>query len=192
MTIHVFDFDGVLACGRYDAIYKLPVEEGEAALLDWACGHYRLNRDPSVQYNRHAVVMAWINEQQMGTVPGPMLKKVKEAEAAGEPWFLLTARSVEDAIVLVGRYLDHNSLNPAEMFFVGRGGKTAQLTYLATSYPDQDVIFYDDSVSHIDAAKALPLSNLKPVLVSDGQNEDAGRILYEQIQFDLEQRRLND
>lgn len=192
MAVHVFDFDGVLICGRYDAIYRLEEEVGEAELLSWACGHYGLMPDRNLAYNRHRVVQAWMNEQDMSSVTGPLFDKVKEVHEAGMPWYILTARSTEDAIVMVGKFLDEHGLNPLETFFVGRAGKTAQLKWLSDFHSDRDIYFYDDSAGHIADAKDLNLSNLHAELIDDGNDRVAGRVLYEQIQLDLEQRRKDD
>lgn len=175
--IHIYDFDGVLADPTEDAIYRLPVTSEEQSFLDRTSEFYDFRRDHDDAYTRHVAVQYCLADLRLPIEAGPCLAS---AQVSQDPMFILTARSAPPAVDRVNNFLRQFKLNPQETFFVGRAGKIAQLSYVCQNTSDV-VRFYDDSPAHIEAAKALGLSNLESFLVKPFIDFNRVETLYQEI-----------
>lgn len=146
----VFDFDGVLTSPVEDLAYKLPKRPGERRLLEGEARRHGIDSAIyDTPYLRHLVLQAALEE--LGELPdeGPLLPLARELTTARRPFFVLTARSGRAAIKRMMAYLDHHSLEPQEIFCVGRVPKGRQLALVsATILEGQRVVYFEDTVRH--------------------------------------------
>lgn len=153
--LYVFDFDGVLSSGFEHAITLLPPEEGEAARLREAVGHFDLRCEHmAVGYQRHLVYQAAAYQLGLRITPGPALDFARQVQAAKAPWFLLTARSGWYASTRLMQFLDAHRLRPTEMFQIGRVPKDRQFGILLKEHPSHAVFYMEDTPGHIEMVQA--------------------------------------
>jgi hypothetical protein len=146
----VFDFDGVLTSPVEDLAYRLPERPGERPLLDREARQHGIVPDIyDTRYLRHLVLQAAL--EGLGELPakGPLLPLARELSRAKRPFFILTARSGRAAIARLMAYLQHHSLEPQEIFCVGRVPKGRQLALVGTSVRDGGLaVYFEDTVRH--------------------------------------------
>ena len=155
-AIFFFDFDGVLAEQCEEKVYRLdelPMErrklEEQAELVGIDSGLY-----PDTKYLRHLVYQALA----YGTTPEPHMEAQRFAcnlGNAGDPYFIVTARSGLWAVERMLNFVGLWCLNPQEVFCLGRSSKADLLAKLRTDWPDRPFVFFEDTQKHIDACVAL-------------------------------------
>lgn len=178
MTVHVFDFDGVLAHPIEDAIFRLEPYEAEESFLKDAAHSYGLPHYSNAKYLRHVIVQHVMLDAGVPCLPGPLLDTAKDCSLH----YILSARSSAPAVSRAMEFLIHHDLFPAETFFVGNGGKNPNLEWICREANDE-VVFWDDTMHHIDKANELELTNLKVEFVDTTKlvNEEMAMQLYSQI-----------
>ena len=178
MTVHVFDFDGVLAHPVEDAIFRLEDCDAERQFLADAADSFGLPQYSNQKYLRHVVVQHVMFDAGVPCLPGPLLDTARESGLH----YILSARSSAPAVARALEFLSHHELYPAETFFVGNGGKNPNLTWICQE-ADDEVVFWDDTMSHIDKANELKLPNLRVEFVDTTKlvNEEMACKLYDQI-----------
>jgi hypothetical protein len=86
-------------------------------------------------------------------------------------------------------YLDVMHLYPQEVFCVGRGSKITALSKMLDEWPDRQIIFFDDSMRHINDACSINNERLTVVHVEWPTCEvEADDLRYRVIMSDRDER----
>lgn len=164
-AIHVFDFDGVISDKLEDDIYSLPPVEGEDALLDQLSDKLNIKCDGmDVRYRRHLLYQAALYELSIPILEGPAFSLAKKI-ASQRPSFFLTARAGWHATKRLRQFCESKELIPTEIFQVGRTKKNNQLLLITDEFPQAEVFFYEDSLSHLENAMEIGLDRLELIYV---------------------------
>lgn len=154
----LYDFDGVLADGLEDAIYKLPEIDSEKEVLITAAKNFGISTriyEKDIRYLRHLVFQEAAYRAQKPIKPGPLLEQAMEKSNDNIPIFIVTARSGPSAIRRMLDFLSSHGLVAQEIFCVGRVSKTSQISYVLKKLAVRHVYFFDDSGRHISNAKNM-------------------------------------
>lgn len=161
--VHVFDFDGVLASGLEEAVYRAPSLTAEEDLIAELRARFSIRCESMPHaYQRHLIYQhakLLLAEQ---IEHGPALETARLA-GRDAPLFILTARSGLAAIRRMHAFLDAHAILPTEVFHVGRVEKTAQLRLIAAEHGASTIKFYEDSEKHIRVAQAADIKTLEPI-----------------------------
>lgn len=155
-ALFFFDFDGVLATQDEEKMFRLPASEGEREKLDkLAYDHgVETNIYPDTGYLRHLVFQSYQGDRPIEPHQA-MLSFANQLSHDAEPYFIVTARSGFGAVRRVMNYLDRYYLDPQEVFCLGRAGKADLFAKLRADWPDRPFVFFEDSLHHIEACRAL-------------------------------------
>lgn len=167
-AIFFFDFDGVLADQEEEKLYRLPegsLERGQlvakAELIGIDAGLY------STAYLRHLVYQALECDSHV-FLHNEAARMAGDLQQAGEPFFIVTARSGFFAVQRLMATLAWARLYPQEVFCLGRSSKADLLVKLRLDWPDRPFVYFEDSQHHIEATKAIGDPNLTIVEVTWG------------------------
>lgn len=165
-AIFFFDFDGVLADQEEEKLFRLPVVslereqlEGKAALIGIDASLY------STSYLRHLVYQALECDTRV-CLHEEAEDMAMDLQLAGEPFFIVTARSGYYAVLRLMETLQWARLLPQEVFCLGRSSKADLLVKLRNDWPDRPFVYFEDSAHHIEATKAIGDPNLTIVEVT--------------------------
>lgn len=163
----IFDFDGVLCGPAEDLAYRLPEAPNERLALERQAREHRLVPELyKTPYLRHLVLQAELESRAELPQAGPLLLLAQQLSAERRPFFILTARSGLAAVSRVLAFLDHNSLAPQEVFFVGRVAKGRQLSLARATVPkDIPLVYFEDTVRHARNSHKQDNSGLTTVFV---------------------------
>jgi hypothetical protein len=177
-SIFLFDFDGVLICQTEEKIFRLDWIEGERSRLEEMAMQFGI--DPTLYdtfYLRHLVFQA--RYDNVICKPHCLTDFARSLDV---PYFVLTLRSGLHAVHRMLNYLDVMHLYPQELFCVGRGSKAAILSKLLDQWEDRTLVFFDDSLRHVEEACALKHDRLITVYVDwPTCQEEAGRLRTEML-----------
>lgn len=159
-SIFVFDFDGVLICQNEEKLYQLDEIEGERDRLEELARRVGIEPDLySTGYLRHLVFQSRYDRI---CKPHVLAEFARDLDV---PYFVLTLRSGLHALHRMLGFLDVMHIYPQELFCVGRGLKSAILAKLLEEWPDKQIVFFDDSMRHIEDACSLKSNRLTVVHV---------------------------
>lgn len=164
-AIFFFDFDGVLAEQDEEKLFRLAETPLERDQLEQLAALVGIDHTLYVtKYLRHLIYQ--------GLESGNNVAMHKEADEmvgalqqAGEPFFVVTARSGLYAIERMLMTLKSRWLYPQEVFCLGRSSKADLLVKLRKEWPDRPFVYFEDSLHHIEATKAIGDPNLTIVEV---------------------------
>jgi hypothetical protein len=183
-SIFVFDFDGVLICQNEEKVYQLDEIEGERDRLEELA--LRVGIDPtlySTSYLRHLVFQSRYDQV---CKPHVLAEFARDLDV---PYFVLTLRSGRHALHRMLGFLDVMHIYPQELFCVGRGLKSAILTKLLEEWPDRHLVFFDDSMRHIEDACSIESNRLTVVYVEwPTCKEEANYLRNRHIMSDVDER----
>lgn len=180
-AVYLFDFDGVIASGEEDGIYRLEERPGERDLLArLEHGLGLRTSDLEFRYRRHLLFQELALRDGLQILPGKGFTLAKWASDNAR-CFILTARSAWAATSRVRSFCEEHDLRPIDLYQVGRVHKDRQIARTLEEFPQRRVFYIEDSVAHLRQASTLMAENLVPVLcASEVQNFDVER-LYEMI-----------
>lgn len=155
-SIFFFDFDGVLATQCEEKIFRMPEEDMERRRLEEKALFSGIDASlyPDTGYLRHLLYQSYA----VGSTPEPHREAVDFAatlDDTNDPYFIVTARSGLWAVQRMLDFVQHEGLNPQEVFCLGRSSKALLLAQLRKDWPDRTFVFFEDSEHHIDACRAL-------------------------------------
>ena len=180
-AIYLFDFDGVIASGLEDQIYKLDAKPGEIERfeeIEKALG-FRFS-GLEHRYRRHLVFQELALRQQLPINRGTGFERAAWA-AENARFFILTARSGWAATDRVRTFLEQNNMNPIDLYQVGRVLKDRQVLRTVEEFPDARVYYIEDSAAHLARAEALQESNLALVYCDPAVETQKAMKLYDQV-----------
>jgi hypothetical protein len=159
-SIFVFDFDGVLTSQMEEQVYRLSEIENERKRLEHHAGTAGIDASLySTPYLRHLVFQSRYDRVCQ---PHVLAEFARELDV---PYFVLTLRSGLHALQRMMTFLDVMHLYPQELFCVGRVSKARTLEALLEYWPDRHIVFFDDSMRHIEDACAIQSNRLTNVFV---------------------------
>ena len=165
-SIGVFDFDGVVISRSEEIVYQIPPSKSEEKYLTDVArtiGFPFQNFD--IRYLRHILFQFALEKNSTPCQAGPMLSVLRSLSEAKAQFFILTARSAMPAIRRALNFLDAENISPAEIFFVGRVGKGQQLKLLDREFPENRLIYFDDSTRHSKNAGRMKSSKIDSFFV---------------------------
>lgn len=152
--VYVFDFDGVVISRSEDDIYRLAPEAEEFSLLEQAAHTFGINcANYDIRYQRHLLFQAAAWKCGLRMQPGPGLSLFRQVGDSGL-CYVLTARSGWHAVERMRAFLKAENIQPIETYTVGRVAKDRQIELLDQAYPSRQLIYVEDSASHLQAVKA--------------------------------------
>lgn len=160
-SLFFFDFDGVLIEQTEEKLYQLDEEVGERAKLQELARSVGIEPSlfSSTQYLRHLVFQALYEGPSRDTLLTDF------ALSLADPYFIITARSGRHAMKRMLQFVDYHRLAPQEIFCLGRSSKGEHLAHMLKAFPDHHLVFFDDTMRHIDAAVAVGDPRLIPIHV---------------------------
>ena len=180
-AVYLFDFDGVIAAGVEDHIYKLKKQAGELDRLvemERTLG-LRIG-DMEFRYRRHLVFQELAMRLELPIARGAGFPLAKWSSDYAR-FFVLTARSGWAATARVRSFLEMNDLKPIELYQVGRVHKDRQVLRTIEEFPDARVFYIEDSLAHLERAETLQKPNLSNVYCDAQVSEGAAIDLYSRI-----------
>lgn len=180
-AVYLLDFDGVIVAGVEDAIYKLPEQPGEKAILRRLASEYSiLCGDMEPRYQRHLIFQEVARRTGLAIEPGPGFDLAKWASTHAKT-FILTARSGWSATWRVREFISKHLHPPIEIYQLGRTSKKLQVSLLCREFWPAHVYYVEDSPSHLADAAELDHTNLKLVSCSRNVSQKSALDLYESI-----------
>jgi hypothetical protein len=164
--VYAFDFDGVLSSGLDDAVYRMPTESADEALISQVATRFGINcAGMDVRYQRHLVHQGALWALNEPIEPGPALESARVASRMAAPVFVISARSGWFAVERMRRFLEIHGILPLEVYNVGRVTKVKQIQLLSREFPDKKINFVEDSIAHLEHVAKAGLTNVKLTLV---------------------------
>ena len=165
-AVYLLDFDGVVASGIEDAIYKLPPQPDENKML---AGFARQFGIPCAamepRYQRHLLFQELAFRKGLSIEPGPGFDLAKWASENARA-FILTARSGWSATKRVRDFIEAHIHPPIELYQLGRTSKRLQVELLCREFSSSPIYYVEDSPAHLSDAAHLEFSNLTLVYCS--------------------------
>ena len=162
-AIYLFDFDGVIAAGLEDHIYKLEEQTGEPErLLEIERSLCLRISDMEYRYRRHLVFQELALRLNLPIAKGAGYSLAKWASENAR-FFVLTARSGWAATARVRSFLEANDLRPIDLYQVGRVHKDRQILRTLEEFPGNRVFYIEDSLAHLERAATLHQPSLTNV-----------------------------
>lgn len=182
-AVFLFDFDGVIASGIEDAIYKLPTSDSELEKLhDLAQKFCMQIAEMEPRYQRHLLFQEAAKRIDLPIEPGPGMALAKWA--CGEArTFILTARSGWSATTRVREFIETHLKPPIELYQLGRTSKKLQVSLLCEEFPSSPVYYIEDSFAHLADASGLDFPNLGLAYCSQEISSDRAAGLYKRVLF---------
>lgn len=150
-SMFFFDFDGVLADQHEEKVYRLkPVNRERDFLVPRANKHGIMGDLFNTNYLRHLVYQAEYLESHPLATPF-----VHFAREMVDPFCILTARSGFHAVKRLMNFIDHHGLVPQEIFCMGPSSKAQHLRNMLRIFPEHHLVFFDDSLEHIETASQI-------------------------------------
>lgn len=180
-AVYLFDFDGVIASGDEDSIYRLKERPGEREMFSRieAASGLRTS-DIELRYRRHLLFQELALRHQIKIEPGPGFDLAKWASDNAR-FFILTARSAWAATARVREFLDDHGLRPIDFYQVGRVHKDRQIAQALEEFPQRTVYYVEDSVAHLKRASGLAARNFVPVHCASTTRENETENLYTKV-----------
>ncbi|MEO1494696.1 MAG: hypothetical protein AAFV19_21325 [Pseudomonadota bacterium] len=180
-AVYLFDFDGVIAAGIEDHIYKLDEKPGEHTTLTEIEHHLGLRiGDMEFRYRRHLVFQELALRLQVPIAPGAGYAAAKWASDNAR-FFVLTARSGWAATARVRVFLETNGLTPIDLYQVGRVHKDRQVLRTLEEFPGSRVYYIEDSPPHLAKAAALNSQRLSTVFCEAEADPAEVSSLYDKV-----------
>lgn len=180
-AVYIFDFDGVVASGIEDAIYRLPERPREREILADMAGRYCLRIDDMEhRYQRHLLFQEAAADLGLEIAPGPGFDLARWACATAR-CFILTARSGWSATARARDFIRLQLHPPIEMYQVGRTSKAPQISLLCQEFPSRLIYYIEDSAVHLTAATSLRHNNLVLVHCAEIISERDALSLYTSV-----------
>jgi hypothetical protein len=165
--VYVFDFDGVLSSGIEDAVYRLPIENSDEALVQQVAKKLNVKcAGMETRYQRHLVYQGALSLLDMPIAPGPALNGARVASRTATPVFIISARSGWFAVERMRKFLVAYDVFPLEIFNVGRVTKEKQVQLLANEFPSRTIVFVEDSITHLERIARVGLTNVNLMLIT--------------------------
>ena len=183
-AVYLFDFDGVVASGIEDAIYKLPVQHGELEGLKFLAEKYCIRiTEMEPRYQRHLIFQEAARRTGLLIEPGPGFCLAKWATENSRT-FILTARSGWSATLRVRQFIELHFQPPIELYQLGRTSKKLQVSLLCQEFPSVPVYYVEDSLAHLEDASGLDFANLNLAYCSQEIFPKSVSDLYQRIVFE--------
>ena len=177
-AVYLLDFDGVVAAGVEDAIYKLPSQPGEEAVLRDFARRFAIRCEAmELRYQRHLLFQEAARRMGLPIQPGPGIALARWA-AAEARCFVLTARSGWSAAERARIFIAENMVPPIEMYQVGRTQKIGQVALVCSEFKESKVYYVEDSKKHLSDAALLRHENLSLAYSDPGVSMDQALELY--------------
>ena len=162
-AVYLFDFDGVVASGTEDQIYKLHERRGEREMFARIEDRLSLRiRQMDMRYRRHLLFQELAAEHSLEMAKGPGFALAKWASDHAR-FFVLTARSGWAATARARDFLRHHQLKPIDLYQVGRVHKDRQVLRTVEEFAAATVFYIEDAPAHLARSAALKLASLTPV-----------------------------
>lgn len=185
-SVYIFDFDGVVASGTEDQIYRRDEADGERLHLERLEDRFNLrSRDMDFRYRRHLLFQELALELDLSIAKGPGFELAKWASDHAR-LFILTARSGWAATSRLRAFLSQTQLKPIDLYQVGRVHKDRQIAKLVEELSPARVYYIEDSLAHLSHATDLKLDMLTPVHCSETIRPDDVDTLYAKVFGTLE------
>lgn len=183
--VYLFDFDGVIASGVEDYIYKLDERPGERKLFSKIEARLGLRiSDMEFRYRRHLLFQELAAARGLPIPTGAGYEVAKWASGNAR-FFVLTARSGWAATARVREFLNTHRLKPIDLYQVGRVHKDRQVKRTVEEFPLARVYYVEDSLAHLERSASLNLPSLTPVHCSEEIEIQGVEALYQEI-FSIE------
>ncbi|MEM6577252.1 MAG: hypothetical protein AAF678_02055 [Pseudomonadota bacterium] len=180
-SVYLFDFDGVIASGVEDKIYKLTERPSEQSVFAMLEDKFSLRIGAmDFRYRRHLLFQQLAAARGLSIRTGPGFELAKWASDHAR-FFVLTARSGWAATARLRNFLEFHHLTPIDLYQVGRVHKERQVARVVEEFLPTPVYYIEDSLAHLAQADKLDLKSLTPVFCPEVITLEDVETLYTEV-----------